>query len=139
VFEERIKHAISLYEQGRVKKLIFTGGFGAKAKFAESEVAQTYAIKAGIPKDDIFLETTSLTTLENLTEAKKIMVDNSLTDSLIVSDPWHLKRAYSMARDTGIQTAPSATQTSLYKSLGSRSKFLFREFHNLHIYYFTGN
>ncbi len=139
VFEERIKHAIKLYEQGRVGKLIFTGGFGTKAAFAESEVARAYAIKAGIPQEDILLETTSLTTQENLTEAKKIMTQHGLTDSLIVSDPWHLKRACSIAADKDIQTSPSTTQTSLYKSLGAKSKFLFREFYNLHIYYLTGN
>ena len=42
VFEERLNHAIKLYEDGRVKALVLTGGFGTNAPKSESQVAKTY-------------------------------------------------------------------------------------------------
>ncbi|MFY3791805.1 YdcF family protein [Ureibacillus sp. MALMAid1270] len=44
VFRERINHAIWLYENGYVEKIILTGGKGEGEQFAESEVAREYAI-----------------------------------------------------------------------------------------------
>lgn len=49
VFEERIRHALDLYRRGLVRKLIFTGGAGPGARYAESTVAATYAARAGGP------------------------------------------------------------------------------------------
>lgn len=35
VFEERIKHGISLYDSGKVSTLIFTGGYGESHSHSE--------------------------------------------------------------------------------------------------------
>ena len=71
VFAERIKHATNLYHVGRIKKIIFTGGFGENKTNAESVVAQRYAITQRVAAKDILIETQSNTTRENLLEAKK--------------------------------------------------------------------
>jgi len=49
VFKERINHAIDLYQEGRVGKIILTGGFGEGSRLADSVVARRYAIRMGIP------------------------------------------------------------------------------------------
>ncbi len=66
VFRERINHAIELYQQGTVRALIFTGGRDAYDSIAESEAARTYAVQAGVAGADIFIETLSTDTEENL-------------------------------------------------------------------------
>src|SRR5512139_3547440 len=43
VFEERIKHAIDLYQAGRVRSLILTGGRGEGESIAESIAGSRYA------------------------------------------------------------------------------------------------
>lgn len=53
VFEERIRHALDLYAQGYAPRLLFTGGFGNGARFAESQVARRYALRHGIPPEAI--------------------------------------------------------------------------------------
>ena len=50
VFAARLDHAITLYHQGRVHALIFTGGVGEGDILAESEVARTYALAQGVWK-----------------------------------------------------------------------------------------
>jgi len=73
VFRERINHAIELYRNGRVKKLIFTGGQGNSNEPTEAAAARTYALVNGIPLQDILIEQKSHTTYENIVYAKQIV------------------------------------------------------------------
>jgi len=127
VFRERINHAIELYQDGQVQKIIFTGGQGAGDDQAESEVARLYAIARGIPEDVIYIETLSTTTYGNLMEADKLAKQHSVDCVLVVSDPLHMKRAVTMAQDLGLEAHPSPTTTSRYQSLYTQLTFLIRE------------
>lgn len=138
VFEERIKHAINLYKSGQVSKLIFTGGFGENQKFAESMVARDYAINQGVLVDDIYMETISHTTTENLSQAMLLLKRASFKSSLIVSDPLHTKRAMMIAKDIGLYANPSATPSSRYKSMKTRIPFILREVYFYHHYLLLG-
>ncbi|SHI71516.1 Uncharacterized SAM-binding protein YcdF, DUF218 family [Rubritalea squalenifaciens DSM 18772] len=137
VFKARIDHAIKLYKEGRVKKVILTGGFGKDAEFAESEVAYEYCLKNGIPDKDLYKETESKTTEQNIAQAKKLMDKFGMESALLVSDPWHLKRAHAIAEKYEMQNRPSATLTTMYKSDESRLKFLMREFYYIHVWRFA--
>lgn len=127
VFQGRIDHALWLYEQQLVNKLIFTGGRGSEGEAAESEVARQYAIAKGIPERDILIETKSKITEQNLYYAKEIGEKAGLSSYLIVSDPLHMKRAMMMAEDLELQANPSPATESAYRSLRSKIPFLFRE------------
>ncbi len=127
VFEERINHAVTLFQQGKVPKMIFTGGKGEGKKFAESEVARTFAFQKGVPNSAMLKETQSRTTRQNLLEAKLVMDKNGFKSAIIVSDPLHMKRAVMMARDIGISAVSSPTPTSRYHSLKTQLSFLVRE------------
>ncbi len=139
VFKARLDHAITLYETKRIKAIILTGGFGKGADYAESEVAEDYCMKKGIPAEDIYIEKKSQTTEENLLEAKNIMQEKGYGSSLIVSDPWHLKRACNIANYYDIPAKPSATRTSLFTSKGSKINFIWKEFQYIHVWKFTNN
>jgi uncharacterized SAM-binding protein YcdF (DUF218 family) len=127
VFEERIKHAIDLYRAGRVRAIIFTGGVGKGQQVADSVVAAAYAIQQGVDENDVFCETKSRYTYENLRGANAIVQEQGFVRVLIVSDPLHMRRAVSMARDLGLDSYPSPTPTSRYVSLQSKAKFLWGE------------
>lgn len=139
VFEERIRHALDLYRRGLVRKLIFTGGAGPGAQYAESSAASKYATQAGVPLSDIYTETKSRTTHQNLNEARAIMRQVGLRSAIIVSDPLHLRRAKKMADDLGIETITSATPTTRYRSFATRAPFLIRELYFYHHYLVTGH
>ena len=138
VLEERLNHAIDLYNTKRVKALVLTGGHGEGAPFSESEVAYDYCLKKGVPRHAIRIETDSQTTQENVQEAKKIMESEKWETALLVSDPWHLKRCRKMARDLDLKVFTSATKSTRYHSFGARSQFLLREFVMYHGYLFSG-
>jgi len=133
VFQGRIDHAIWLYEQQLVNKLIFTGGRGSSAEAAESEVARQYAIAHGVPENDILIETKSTITEQNLYYAKEIGEKAGLSSYLIISDPLHMKRAMMMAEDMKLHANPSPATESAYRTLTSKIPFLFRE-----VFYYMG-
>jgi uncharacterized SAM-binding protein YcdF (DUF218 family) len=93
VFEERIRHAVDLYQTKRVRALILTGGIGEGDSLAESEVARTYCIAHGVVPEDIAIERQSHSTYENLFQARTLLVERGLKRVLIVSDPLHMRRA----------------------------------------------
>jgi uncharacterized SAM-binding protein YcdF (DUF218 family) len=127
VFQERINHGISLYQNNYVKKLIFTGGTGKGNQNSDAYIAMQYAIKQGVPANDILLEEKSTITQENIKNAKDIMDKNSYHTAIIVSDPLHMKRAVLMAENYKIDCYSSPTPTTKYVSLKSTVPFLFRE------------
>lgn len=135
VFRERINHAINLYKNGNINKIIFTGGVGEINEQAESVVAQRYAIARGVKATDILIETQSRTTSQNLKNALEVAgTHQKLNKFLIVSDPLHLKRAVLMARNLGIDAYPSPTPTTRYRSFQSQMEFLGRETYFYFVY-----
>lgn len=134
VFKERINHAIILLKQKRIKAIILTGGYGNNAQYAESEVARKYCLKNGVLPHQIHIEKASQTTQENIIEAKKIMQQKNFKNTLIISDPWHLKRACNIAKHYKIKAKPSATKTSLYTSEKTQTTFIWKEFLYLHLW-----
>jgi uncharacterized SAM-binding protein YcdF (DUF218 family) len=138
VFKARIDHAIKLYREGRVGRILLTGGYGKNAEFAESEVAYAYCVAEGVPEEDILLEKKSQTTEQNLIEAKPLMEAQGMKTALLVSDPWHLKRGLAIAKKHGVSAKPSATRTSMYRSELSQWKFLLREMYYLHVWRLVG-
>jgi len=132
VFEERIRHGIDLYQRGLAPRIIFTGGFGSGARFAESQVAQRYALRREVPAQAILIETRSRTTRQNLQQAAKLMDEHRLRRAIIVSDPLHMARALRLAREMQIEALGSSTPTSRFRSFGTRWRFLLQEVYFFH-------
>ncbi|TCO83785.1 DUF218 domain-containing protein [Plasticicumulans lactativorans] len=127
VFEERIKHALTLYNEGRVRVVVFTGGTGRGDNRSEAEVARAYALKRGIPATAVLTETESRSTWENLVGAKRLLDLHGLKRVLLVSDPLHMRRAMTMARDIGIDAHPSPTPTSRFIGFYTQFELLLKE------------
>jgi uncharacterized SAM-binding protein YcdF (DUF218 family) len=107
----RTEHAIALYQAGYAPNLILCGGLGYLPP-AEAEVMRRMAVSAGIPDDALFLDDTSHSTGENLAHAREIMNAHGWRTALIVSDPFHLWRALTIARDLGIEAYGSPASAS---------------------------
>lgn len=120
VFKERINHGIYLYQNKIVDKILFTGGFGKDETISESATAKKYALTQGVSETDILIEERSKYTFQNIIEAKKLMDSLQLKSALIVSDPYHMKRAMSFAEKENLNCKPSPTKTSMYKSFGPK-------------------
>jgi uncharacterized SAM-binding protein YcdF (DUF218 family) len=135
VFAARIDHAIALYHGGRVTRIVFTGGVGGGDGHAEAEVARRRAIAAGVPAASIAVETQSTITYENLVQAKALLPADQDLRVLIVSDPLHMRRSITMARDLGLNAHPAPTPMTRYRSWRTKAGFLGREvvFYSLYL------
>jgi uncharacterized SAM-binding protein YcdF (DUF218 family) len=132
VFQERIRHGLDLYRMGHAPALLFTGGYGTGARFAESQVARRYALREGIPDSAILIEVTSRTTLQNLLEARALMRERGLQRAIIVSDPLHMARALRLCRQLGIDAIGSPTPSTRFRTIQTQWRFLLQEVYFFH-------
>jgi uncharacterized SAM-binding protein YcdF (DUF218 family)/glycosyltransferase involved in cell wall biosynthesis len=90
-YQERVKQAVDLYRNGYAPRMIFSTGF--VFAFPEGEVMRTVAIENGVPPDAIILETQARNTYENVARSRQIMVERGWKSALLVSSPYHMRRA----------------------------------------------
>lgn len=138
VYQERVLHAINLLKSKKVGKIIFTGGYGIGENISDAKVAMNYALKKGVDAKDIFIEEESTITFFNIKNAKDIMVKNKLSSSLLISDPYHMKRSMHMSRKFELNALPSPTPTTMYRSRKTKFDFLIKESLNYWGYILVG-
>lgn len=138
VLRERINHAISLYEAGLVETIIFTGGQGQPNEPPEAIVGRQYALAQGVPAAAILVETTSTTTWENLTNAGQVAEAAGIETFLIVSTPYHMRRALSMAADLDLEAYSSPTRTTRWISPRTQTRAFLREVAAYGVYLLIG-
>lgn len=96
ILRERINKAAKLYHEGIARAIICTGSAVAN-DYIEADVMAKALIELGVPDLSIIREKLSKNTYGNLVNAKKIMRNRGLSTSVIVSSPWHLRKASSYA------------------------------------------
>jgi uncharacterized SAM-binding protein YcdF (DUF218 family) len=101
ILRSRINHALALHREERAASFILTGGIGWGPP-AESVVMKRVLAENGISDTNIFFETQSSTTREQVEFAAEIAQKNNWTRLLIVSDPYHLYRISRYFADTGL-------------------------------------
>jgi uncharacterized SAM-binding protein YcdF (DUF218 family) len=107
----RMQRAIELYRAGYAPALILSGGVGGNPP-SEARVMRQIALNAGVPESALILEENSHSTEENLANSKRVMDARGWHTALIVSDPFHLLRAETIARDLGMNAYGSPARTS---------------------------
>lgn len=127
VLRERIHHAIDLYRAGTVSALIFSGGPGEGDVASEGEIAARYALAEGVPAAAILVESTSTDTWGNLANAAALGRRQGLDSYLVVSTPYHMRRAMLMAADQGLEAYSSPTRTIRWISSYTQSRAFIRE------------
>lgn len=113
IFKSRLEKAGNIYFAGLVKKLQVTGG-NAPGELTEAEVAYNYLVKAGVDKDDIWIEKGTTSTAEQIEFIKENLVEKkNLKDIVIVSDEFHLKRVMEMCAFYNIKAHGIASDLKL--------------------------
>ncbi|PCI89452.1 hypothetical protein COB18_04010 [Candidatus Kaiserbacteria bacterium] len=97
----RVAHrAVDLFKEGFAPIVVFSGGYGRLTKEVwnkpEAEVFSNEAIKLGVPKDKILIETESANTGENVQFTKKLLKENNIDPASIIAvqKPYMLRRTY---------------------------------------------
>jgi uncharacterized SAM-binding protein YcdF (DUF218 family) len=90
-YQERVREAVELYRAGYARHVVMSSGYvGA---FREAEVMRDLAMAHGVPSEAIVLETRAANTYENVVFVHRILGDRGWTDILLVSSPYHMRRA----------------------------------------------
>jgi uncharacterized SAM-binding protein YcdF (DUF218 family) len=95
--EYRLPKAIQLYNEGRAKKILFSGGvIWEGSNITEAHLLKQEAIKQGVPEEDILVEEISLHTKENVLASLLIMDRvfylHNIKRVLVVTTMFHMRR-----------------------------------------------
>lgn len=86
---DRLEQGIALYQAGVAPKLLMSGDHGT-TDYNEVTVMKRYAMEAGIPSEDIFMDHAGFSTYESLYRARDIFCASRI---VVVSQEYHLNRA----------------------------------------------
>lgn len=101
----RIDTALKMYNEGRVKKLILSGGSGGisnknNEKIPEADLMEKILIEKGINEQDLIIENTSNSTIENGINVANILNDlkEDIHELILISSEFHLKRCMAIMK-----------------------------------------
>ena len=96
---DRLDVAIDAYEAGAAPKLLMSGDHGRK-EYDEVNVMKDYAVGAGVPSEDVFMDHAGFSTYESIYRARDVFLAKRV---LIVTQGYHLYRALYVARSLGLE------------------------------------
>ncbi|HEL2057257.1 TPA: YdcF family protein [Streptococcus suis] len=113
----RIEQGIAIYQKHPGSKLIMSGGQGPDELIAEGQAMANYALKKGVPAEDILIENQSTNTEENLKFSYGLMKPGSRF--ALVTNYYHVFRALLLARQLKIKCIGYGAKTRFYFSLNA--------------------
>ncbi len=128
VLRARMEHAVTLYKRGLAPLLILSGGIGCDPSMTEAEAMASLAEEMGIPREALVLEKEAHSTSESVEFTGHIMRERGIHSVIVVSSPFHMRRALLMYRDAGFTAYGSpAPNDPLQACLASRVRYTLRE------------
>jgi len=98
MLNDRLEVGISLYEAGAAPKLLMSGDHG-REEYDEVNVMKDFAVEAGVPSADVFMDHAGFSTYESMYRARDVFEAKSI---VIVTQEYHLYRAIHTARALGL-------------------------------------
>lgn len=116
-FQERVTQAIALYKAGHAPRVVISSGYVFTLR--EAELMKNVAIDNGVPAGVILLEERAATTYENVMFTNRILEQNNWRHILLVSSPYHMRRAvltWHKAAPQVVVTPTPVPQSEFYTS-----------------------
>ena len=99
MLHDRLQMGVELYDLGAAPKLLMTGDHG-RTTYDEVDAMKTFAVDAGIPSENVFMDHAGFSTYESMYRAKEIFQAEKI---LIVTQEYHLYRAIYIAESLGLE------------------------------------
>jgi len=96
-YERRIRAAADLYAAGKVRAIVVSGDNHIKS-YDEPTDMKGDLVACGVPADRIVCDYAGFRTLDSVIRARKVF---GLNDFIVVSQPFHVRRAIFIARGFG--------------------------------------
>ena len=108
----RLTQALELYKDGKIGKMLLTGGSGSLLQEMPSEAIeiQKFLLKMGVMKEDIIIEPNSRNTHENAVFTKQILEkEYPNAKCLLITSAFHMRRSKGCFQKENIQVTPFST------------------------------
>ena len=125
VLQDRLDHALELYEADLAHTIVLTGGRQEGDRFTEATTGYNYLRAAGVPDEALLKEVDGTSTWESLAASARFLIARDLTRVLLVTDGYHAKRVEAIADDLGLEASVSPSHNRL--SRPSELRQLLRE------------
>lgn len=99
MLEDRLRRSVELYNNGTAPKLLMSGDHGTKY-YDEVDTMKRYAVEAGVPSADVFMDHAGFSTYETVYRAKEVFGAQKI---VIVTQRYHLYRAMYIAKAMGLE------------------------------------
>ena len=139
IFEARLEHAVSLWEEGVAPVVVTVGGKAAGDQFTEAEAGRDYLARAGVPAGSLLAVPEGVDTLESMRAVGTAFAEQGWSSAVLVTDPWHAMRAERMAEDAGMTAESSPTrQGPAVQTRATQFRYILRETAAYLLYRVTG-
>ncbi|MGH9084588.1 MAG: YdcF family protein [Acidimicrobiales bacterium] len=116
VLQDRLDHALELYDAGLAGSIVVTGGRQEGDRFTEATAGYNYLRDRGVPDEALLKEVGGTNTYESLAASARFLRERELTSVVLVTDGYHAFRVRSIAEDLGLDAVASPTETRLTRS-----------------------
>ena len=116
MLSDRLRRGVALYEAGAAPKLLMSGDHG-REDYDEVDAMKRYAVDAGIPSEDVFMDHAGFSTYESLYRARDVFQAQKI---LIVTQEYHLYRALHIAKRLGLEAYGVASDYHTYWGQSAR-------------------
>lgn len=105
---DRLMHALRLYKEGKIGKLLITGGAMdlAQEEIKEADQLKEILLMLDVPEEDILIDNKAVNTRENAVNAKALMeVEFPGKKAIIFTSAYHMPRAKACFEKVGMTDA----------------------------------
>jgi len=110
MLQDRLETGIELYNRGVAPKLLLTGDNG-QIEYNEVEAMKNYAVNAGVPEEDIFLDHAGFSTYDSVYRASYVFGVESM---VAVTQEYHLFRTLHGCKKMGIEAVGIGADQEVY-------------------------
>lgn len=110
MLEDRLRRGVALYDLGAAPKILMSGDHGTEG-YDEVDAMKHYAVDAGVPSTDVFMDHAGFSTYDTVCRAKEIFQAKKV---IIVTQTYHLYRAMYIAKQIGLEAYGVAAEYRQY-------------------------
>lgn len=112
MLHDRLRRSVELYEAGAAPKLLMSGDHGRKG-YDEVDAMKSFAVEAGIPSENVFMDHAGFSTYETMVRAKEIFQAQKI---IIVTQEYHLYRAMYIGQRLGMEVYGVSSNYRRYRN-----------------------
>ncbi len=107
VLQQRLDHALALYEEGVAPRIVLTGSKQEADRFTEAYAGFRYLLGEGVPEADMAVVSDGSSTYESLAATARVLRGEGIGSVTLVSDGYHNRRLEGIASEVGLDSTVS--------------------------------